>query len=60
MDELWYLALAYGVVWAGLLGYLAYVSRQALSVREELRVFRDVLASEAEEDEVTWDDEDWE
>ncbi len=58
MDELWYIALAYGVIWVGLMGYLAYVSRQALSVREELNVYREVLATEGQEDEPDWEDED--
>jgi CcmD family protein len=57
MDELAYLALAYGVVWLGLMGYLAHVSRQAFSVRNELNVLRSMLASEDEQEEPTWDGE---
>jgi len=57
MDDLSYLALAYGVIWLGLMGYLALVSRQTRSVREELNVFRSMLASEDEQGEPNWDGE---
>jgi CcmD family protein len=57
MDELSYLALAYGVIWLGLMGYLAHVSRQVLSVREELNVFRSMLASQGREGEPARDGE---
>jgi len=53
--DVWYLALAYGIVWLGLFGYLFHLSRQARNLGRELSVLREVLATEGR-DEPGWDD----
>ena len=55
MADVWYLALAYGIIWLGLFGYLFRLSRQARDLGQELKVLRDVLATESR-DEPGWDD----
>lgn len=56
MADFWYLALAYGIIWLGLFGYLFRLSRQARDLGQELNVLRDVLATEGR-DESPWDEE---
>ena len=46
MGDLWYLALAYGVIWTGLLGYVFRLSRQAAGLREELDLLRQMLGAD--------------
>jgi len=55
MADVWYLALAYGIIWLGLFGYLFRLSRQARDLGQELNVLRDILATEGH-DEPQWDD----
>jgi len=55
MADVWYLALAYGIIWLGLFGYLFRLSRQARDLGQELNVLRDILATEGR-DEPRWDD----
>ena len=43
MGDLWYLALAYGVIWTGLLAYVFRLSRHAAGLREELGLLRQML-----------------
>ena len=43
MDNLWYLALAYAVIWAGLFAYLASLARQGGSIRQEMELLRDLV-----------------
>jgi CcmD family protein len=54
MADVWYLALAYGIIWLGLFGYLFRLSRQARDLGQELNVLREVLAAEGR-DEPRWD-----
>jgi CcmD family protein len=53
--DVWYLALAYGIIWLGLFGYLFRLSRQARGLSRELDSLRDVLAAEGR-DEPGWDE----
>ena len=46
MGDLWYLALAYGVIWTGLLGYVFRLSRHAAGLREELDLLRQMLGGD--------------
>jgi len=55
MADVWYLALAYGIIWLGLFGYLFHLSRQAHALGQELNLLREVLATEGR-DEPEWDD----
>ena len=55
MADVWYLALAYGIIWLGLFGYLFHLSRQARDLSRELNVLREVLATEGR-DEPLWED----
>jgi len=55
MADVWYLALAYGIIWLGLFGYLFRISRQAHALGQELNLLREVLATEGS-DEPGWDD----
>jgi len=43
MGDLWYLALAYGVVWVALLAYLYSVARRQESLRQEVKSIEDAL-----------------
>ncbi|MBI2914258.1 MAG: CcmD family protein [Chloroflexi bacterium] len=43
MGDLWYLALAYGVIWTGLLGYVFRLSRRAEGLQQELDLLRQML-----------------
>jgi len=55
MADVWYLALAYGIIWLGLFGYLFRLSRHARELGRELNVLREILATEGR-DEPEWDD----
>lgn len=43
MDNLWYLAAAYAVIWAGLFAYLAHLARQGGNIRQEMELLRDLV-----------------
>ena len=55
MADVWYLALAYGIIWLGLFGYLFRLSRRARDLSQELNVLREVLATEGR-GEPLWED----
>jgi len=44
--DLWYLALAYGVIWLGLIGYLFRLAARAESLSRELDLLRGMLQAE--------------
>lgn len=46
MGDLWYLALAYGVIWLGLVGYLFRLATRAESLRREVDLLRGMLRAE--------------
>jgi CcmD family protein len=46
MGDLWYLALAYGVIWLGLVGYLFRLAVRAQSLSREVDLLRDILQAE--------------
>ena len=46
MGDLWYLALAYGVIWMGLLAYLFRLAQRAESLRRELHLLRQMLQAD--------------
>ncbi len=46
MGDLWYLALAYGVICLGLVGYLLRLAARAKSLGRELDLLRDILQAE--------------
>ena len=48
MGDLWYLALAYGVIWVVLLGYLYSIARRQESLRHEVRAIEEALEGEPE------------
>ena len=50
MGDLWYLALAYGVIWTGLLGYVFRLSRRAENLQQELTLLRQMLKGDEAED----------
>ena len=43
MGDLWYLALAYGVIWLGLLAYLFRLARRAEGLSRELGLLKQIL-----------------
>ncbi len=43
MGDLWYLALAYGVIWLGLVGYVFRLAGRAESLSREVNLLRDML-----------------
>ena len=43
MADLWYLALAYGVIWSGLLAYLFHLARRAEGLSRELGLLKQIL-----------------
>jgi len=54
MSDLEYVALAYGVIWLGLLGYLLRLSLRQEHLRREVRLLEQMLRAEelpTEEDE---------
>ena len=48
MGDLWYLALAYGVIWVVLLVYVYSIARRQESLRRELKVVEEALKGEPE------------
>lgn len=46
MDDLWYLALAYGVIWLGLIGYVFRLAGRAESLRREVNLLRGMLQTD--------------
>ena len=46
MGDLWYLALAYGVIWLGLVGYVFRLAARAESLSREVDLLRDILQAE--------------
>jgi CcmD family protein len=52
MGDLWYLALAYAVIWAALLVYLYSIARRQESLRQEMKAIEEALEgrSKAEEE----------
>lgn len=46
MDDLWYLALAYGVIWLGLVGYLFRLAVRAQSLTREVHLLREMLQAD--------------
>ncbi len=46
MGDLWYLALAYGVICLGLVGYLLRLAAQAKSLGREVNLLRGILQTE--------------
>lgn len=51
MGDLWYLALAYGVIWVVLLAYLYSIARRQEGLREEMKSLQEALDGEAEAEE---------
>jgi CcmD family protein len=49
MGDLWYVALAYGVIWLGLFIYLFRLAGQAEGLRREVRLLRSMLQAEPQE-----------
>jgi CcmD family protein len=49
MGDLWYVALAYGVIWLGLFVYLFRLAGQAEGLRREVRLLRSMLQAESQE-----------
>lgn len=43
MGELWYLALAYGVIWLGLVGYVFRLASRAEGLSREVNLLRGML-----------------
>jgi len=53
MGDLWYLALAYGVIWVVLLAYLYSIARRQESLRQEVKALEKTLEGESEAEEET-------
>jgi len=53
MGDLWYLALAYGVIWVVLLAYLYSIARRQESLRQEVKALEEALEGESEAEEET-------
>jgi CcmD family protein len=51
MGNLWYLALAYGVIWVVLLVYLYSIARRQESLRREVKAIEEALEGELEGEE---------
>jgi CcmD family protein len=51
MGNLWYLALAYGVIWVFLLAYLYSIARRQESLRREIEAIEEALRSKPEAEE---------
>ncbi len=49
MGDLWYVALAYGVIWLGLFAYLFRLAGQAEGLRREVRLLRSMLQADSQE-----------
>ncbi len=46
MGDLWYLALAYGVIWLGVVGYLFRLAMRAETLRRDVDLLRGMLQTE--------------
>ncbi len=46
MGDLWYLALAYGVIWLGLVGYVFRLAARTESLSREVDLLRGILQAE--------------
>jgi CcmD family protein len=46
MDDLWYLALAYGVIWLGLVAYLFRLAARAETLSQEVNLLKSMLQAE--------------
>jgi CcmD family protein len=46
MGNLWYLALAYGVIWVFLLAYVYSIARRQESLRREIKAIEEALKRE--------------
>ena len=46
MGDLWYLALAYGVIWLGLVGYVFRLAARTESLSREVDLLRGMLQAE--------------
>jgi CcmD family protein len=53
MGDLWYLALAYGVIWVVLLVYLYSIARRQEGLRREVRALEETLEGKPEAEEET-------
>jgi CcmD family protein len=51
MGNLWYLAMAYGVIWVVLLVYLYSIARRQESLRQEVKAIEEALEAESEAEE---------
>jgi len=51
MGDLWYLALAYGVIWVVLLVYLYSIARRQESLRQEVKALEEALEGEPQAEE---------
>ena len=51
MGDLWYLALAYGVIWVVLLVYLYSIARRQESLRQEVKAIEEALEGRPEAEE---------
>jgi CcmD family protein len=51
MGNLWYLALAYGVIWVFLLAYLYSIARRQESLRREIEAIEEALKGRPEAEE---------
>ena len=55
MDNLWYLALAYGVIWVVLLVYLYSIARRQESLEQEMKAIQKALEGDLEAEEAAED-----
>ncbi len=46
MGDLWYLALAYGVIWLGLVGYVFRLAARTETLSREVDLLRGILQEE--------------
>jgi len=46
MGDLWYLVLAYGVIWLGLVGYVFRLAGRAESLSREVNLLRGMLQTD--------------
>jgi CcmD family protein len=46
MGDLGYVALAYGVIWLGLIGYLLHLAARAISLSREVSLLRGIVETE--------------
>jgi CcmD family protein len=51
MDNLWYLALAYGVIWVVLLVYLYSIARRQEDLRQDVKAIQEALEGKLRVDE---------